>query len=131
MNQNQDGPGNRMQVNGAGAGESSAVAVEQRAAELARTEGRNHVIEGDRMRARDELNGPVRAPAPPEAAEPHIDALVSWDEPVDSSGRRAIRLPDAEEATIGEQLVEEGVEEADHQRRVSAVNQQDRETGRD
>jgi hypothetical protein len=83
------------------------------------------------MRARHELNGPVRAPVPPEAAEPEIDALVSWDEPIDASGRRAIRLPDADEATIAEQLVEEGVEEADHQRRVSAVNQQDRETGRD
>ena len=119
-----------MELSGTGTGEMSAADVERRAAELARTDGRDHVTERDRIRARDELNGPVRAPLPPEAAEPEIEGLVSWDEPAGSTGRRIIQQPDADEPTIAEQLVEEGIQEADHQQRVSAVNEQDKETGR-
>src|SRR5687767_4699819 len=130
MNKKHDAPGGRMELSGTGTGEMSAADVERRAAELARTEGRDHVTERDRIRARDELNGPVRAPLPPEAAEPEIESLVSWDEPAGSTGRRIVQQPDTDEPTIAEQLVEEGIQEADHQQRVLAVNEQDKETGR-
>jgi len=118
-------PGGRMEIGGVGAGEFSAATIEQRARELAHTEGRDEVSEADRARALEELSGPAPELGAPEAVIPEIEQLVAWDGAADSSGHRVepVGLPD--ETSIGEQLVQEGLDEADHQRRVSAVDEQD------
>jgi len=119
-------PGGRMEVGGIGAGEVSAAGIEQRARELAHTEGRDKVSDSDRARAREELSGPVHLPTAPEAISPELEELVSWDDAASSSGHRVEPVGIGGEASIGEQLVQEGLDEADHQTRVSAVDDQDR-----
>ena len=115
-----------MEVGGAGAGELSAAGIEKRARELAHTEGRDEVSDSDRARAREELSGPVHLPTAPEAISPELEELVACDDPASSSGHKVepVGLPSDE--SIGEQLVQEGLDEADHQLRVAAVDDQDR-----
>lgn len=120
-------PGGRMEVGGAGAGELSAAGIEQRARELAHTEGRDEVSDADRERAREELSGPVHLPTAPEAISPELEELVTWDDPTGSSGHRVEPVGLGSDESIGELLVQEGLDEADHQLRVSAVDDQDRE----
>jgi len=129
MNEDQEepmrAPRGRVEVGGVGAGEASAAGIEKRARELAHTEGRDRVSEGDRARALEELSGPVHSSAP-EAISPEVEELVEWDAPAATRGHRSEAVGLEGDESIGEQLVQEGLEEADHQQRVAAVDDQDR-----
>jgi hypothetical protein len=121
-----DAAPNRISLGADGLGEISEAQVEVRASELARTEGRESVTDTDRERARVEMTNLPGEPVAPEAVQPEIEQLVAWDEPADASGHRAQRVSPDDEATIGEQLVQEGVEEAEHDLRVTAVEDPDK-----
>ena len=48
-------------------------------------------------------------------------AITTWDEPPDAAGYRMLQTPVVGEATIAEQLVIAGIEEADLEQRVATA----------
>lgn len=116
----------KIEIAGSGLGEVSDTDIDKRAGELARIAGRQRPHDGDFMQAREELSTTVQ-PFAPEAIAPIVEEIVTWDESPIATGDRAARGLPEDEANIGEQLVEEGIEEAEHDRRVSALDEQDAE----
>jgi len=55
----------------------------------------------------------------PEVDERTLE-LTAWDEPPDSTGTSAHRTPMEDEVPAAEQLIEEGLEEADREQRLAA-----------
>jgi hypothetical protein len=98
----------------AGVGTVTLQMVEQRAREIACSDGRTEPNELDRARAQEELVG--RTPGsekPPTKEEPGRD----WGMPLVSSGEKAPRVRPEDEQNIPEKLIQEGLEEADHDQR--------------
>lgn len=73
----------------------------------------------------DELDEAVNDQAPKSEA-PEIDARTSnvttWDDPPASHGGSAPKIPPDDEATIGADLVDEGLDVADSEQRVAAAD---------
>jgi len=91
--------------------------VEQRAREIAQSDGRAEVNDLDRIRAREDLTGPTSgSEKSPTREEPGRD----WQMPLVSTGEKAPTLRPEDEQSIPEKLIEEGVEEADHDQRLSS-----------
>lgn len=65
-----------------------------------------------------------RAVVPAEAPEVSASTqeLTEWDTPPQAAGSPAPVVPAEDEATIGEQLTEAGVEEADRDQRMAAAD---------
>jgi hypothetical protein len=85
-------------------------AVEQRALQIARLEGRDLATEDDRARAREELLAPNQTTGDPEVA-PELGAakVTAWDEaPGDNGAQVPVAGPD-DEQTIMEDLTEHGL----------------------
>ena len=125
MNEPQEitaGPLGKISLDDEGLGTVDNSLVEQRALEIAKTDGRTEANQADRATARTELLGLGNPATPPEAPDPAIEDIVEWDSPVDSNGHRSPKVLPEDEANIAEVLVEEGLEEADHNQRVSAAN---------
>ena len=63
---------------------------------------------------------------PTDVTAPELNAetkeLTVWDEPVSASGKSAPKVLPEDEATIAEQLVYEGTDEADRERRIAAAD---------
>jgi hypothetical protein len=83
--------------------------IEQRALQIARSEGRDLPTDDDRQRARDELlapNEPV-----PEAPEISLETaeLTAWDEAPESSGHRVPKVEPEDETSLGKDLIEKGL----------------------
>jgi hypothetical protein len=114
-----DNPPLKMQTGGAGLGEVSQQMLDDRARELARMDGRVDFNERDLQQARTELQGFAQPPAPPETAG-GAEELVEWDESPAASGHQTPTYQIDDEANIGEVLVQEGVDEAEHSQRVAA-----------
>src|SRR5215213_6950777 len=114
-----DAPPVKLQADGAGIGEISQAMLEQRARELARMDGRIDFNDRDLEQARAELQGVAQPPPPPET-EGGAEELVAWDDPPSASGRQTPTYQIDDEANIGEALVQEGVEEAEHSQRLAA-----------
>lgn len=95
--------------------------VEERARELARMDGRTEPNAGDRERAHQELLGVADSGTPPEAVNKDVENVVAWDEAPEDSGARAPQILPEDEANIAETLVQEGLEEAEHDQRLSAA----------
>ncbi len=95
--------------------------VEQRARELAKTDGRTQPNEADRILAKAEFEGTVD-PQSPEVT-PEVESVTTWDESPEASGIQATNVLPEDEANIDETLVEEGLEEADHASRVAAAEE--------
>ena len=91
----------------------------RRAEELARMDGRNEADARDFAQARQELTTTGSLPAAPEAGE--LEDLTAWDTPLNAAGSQRSEQGPEDESNIAEKLVEEGIEEADHDRRLSAV----------
>ncbi|HZP59781.1 MAG TPA: hypothetical protein VFB27_05605 [Opitutaceae bacterium] len=107
-------------VHGRGIGPVSADAIERRAWEIARIEGHHAVSPDHRRQAEEELTG---AALPPTAN----DDLESTDslsrDPSDPPVERGVESPTHEapdEQKAAERLVEEGVEEAQHEQMLEA-----------
>jgi hypothetical protein len=111
----------KIAIGSSGLGTITPETVEARALELAKADGRTEANEGDRASALDELrpNGDF-VPAAPEVDDPELENLTAWDEPLEAKGGPAEEMAPLDEANIAEQLVAEGLAEADHEQRVSA-----------
>jgi hypothetical protein len=91
--------------------------IEGRARELARSDGREQPNDLDRTRARDEMIGPTSgSEMPPTREEPGRD----WQMPLVSSGKKAPTVRPEDNENIPDKLIEQGIEEADHDQRLSS-----------
>jgi hypothetical protein len=110
----------KIAVGSEGLGTVSPDLVEQRALELAKTDGRAEANEKDLAEARAELlsGEPLTAA---EVPDPAVDQITAWDDVPAETGSRAPKFGTEDEANIAQVLVEEGLEEADHDARVAAA----------
>jgi hypothetical protein len=100
----------RLKATGSGLGEASQTDIDRRAAELAQMDGRASFTDEDLARAAAELGS-----RPGNESE-----TGTWDEAAEDLGKRTHRTPMENESNIGEQLTEQGMADADHDRRVEA-----------
>ena len=106
----------------AGFGAPTVESIEERAVQLARIDGRKEANEADRTLAQAELQGAIE-PQSPEATPP-VEEIVMWDEAPGSFGTHAPQVHPDDDAQIGEVLIEEGVDEADHDSRLAAAEEE-------
>jgi hypothetical protein len=112
----------RIEIHGGGIGEISDADIQRRAAEIARMDGRAEPGEQDRLCAREELVQPGTPPAP--EADESTTPIQSWSKGPASRGQRGVHTDLEDEVSPAEQLVNEGLEEADHDQRLSASKEQ-------
>jgi hypothetical protein len=123
----------RLSQRGHGLGTVTEEMVRQRARELAVINGRdeNNVLDSDFKQARRELTGEEHLEPKPTAAE-LIPEEERWDPvPGTAGGPGAPTVPAPDEQTVAEELVEEGVEDAEHDQMLRATKEsirRDRET---
>jgi len=88
--------------------------IEERAREIAQVEGRAEANDLDRTRAREDLTGSTSGSEEvPTREEPDRD----WYTPRGSAGEKAPTVRPQDEENISEKLIQEGIEEADHDQR--------------
>jgi hypothetical protein len=91
--------------------------IEERAREIAHSDGREQPNDLDRIGAREELIGPTSgSDRPPTREEPGRD----WQMPLVSTGEKAPTVRPEDDENIPEKLIQEGLEEADHDQRLSS-----------
>lgn len=91
--------------------------VEERAREIARSDGREQPNDLDLTRAREELTG---ATSSSEKSATREEPGRDWGMPLVSSGEKAPTMRPEDEENIPEKLIQEGVDEADHDQRSSS-----------
>ncbi len=101
-------------------GQASQAEIERRATELALSDGRDAFTDADLARAAEELAGGSTPTVAPEA-DPATEEITAWDEPPAQSGHRVPTVPLEDETSVAEQLVQDGIEEAEHDVRVAAA----------
>lgn len=107
---------NRIQIDGEGVGEIGDDAIFRRAQEIATSDGRDQPNEIDNIKALQELSRGGQLPRAPEVTR-STENLTARDEIHGESGTRAVRhFPDDETASA-EQLVNEGLSEAERDSR--------------
>ena len=118
MNDNSH-PAGKISVHGDGFGAPSPDAIEKRAREIALIAERDpdEFTDADWDQARRELLG-WQAPGAPEETADNAEVVEEWNVVASSAGHRAPRVEDEE--NLGEQLVEEGIQEAEHDQMVEA-----------
>ncbi len=96
--------------------------VAERAREIALINGRppNHYNQDDFMEAKRELTG-ATPEADGEAGEDTVAGLVTWDEAPDATGHAVKKAEPEDERSSAEQLIEEGLEEAEHEQMVEGA----------
>jgi hypothetical protein len=97
-----------------GVGTVTPQMIEERAREIARSDGRTQPNDLDRTRAREELIGPTSTSEKPATRE---EPGRDWGIPLVSSGEKAPTVRPEDEENIPEKLIQEGVDEADHDQR--------------
>jgi hypothetical protein len=114
----------RIEIGSAGFGEASDSTLEERARQIAASDGRAQANDADRAEARRQINDPL---SQREGAEDFIaegdrpDAGVA---PV-SMGKQKEKVTPDDESLVPEELVREGLEEAEFDTRVrSAENEE-------
>lgn len=110
----------RIEIGSAGFGEASETTLEERARQVALSDGRTEVNDLDREEARRQIADPVsdrETLADFIAEDDRPDAGVA---PV-STGSRTERVPSDEESLVSENLVREGLEEADFDTRLRSA----------
>lgn len=102
-------------------GEIGDEEIAQRAKEMARIDGRKEAGAQDFANAREELlnPGPPSAPEADESEQP----VGRWSDAPGSAGRRGVEVLPDDEQTLAEDLVEEGLEEADREQRLAASDE--------
>jgi hypothetical protein len=98
-----------------GVGTVTPQMIEERAHEIAQREGRAEANDLDRTRARADLTGST-SEKPPTREEPAED----WYTPRGSSGEKAPTVRPEDNENIPEKLIQEGIEEADHDQRSNS-----------
>jgi hypothetical protein len=111
----------RIAHHGAGLGTVTPEMVQRRAREIAISDGRagNEVTSADWEQARRELLGAANSPNAESDVE-EAGSTTGWDPAPPSIGHRADTQEVDDEETMAEQLIQEGIEEADHDERVQA-----------
>ncbi len=109
----------RLKAGSPGLGHASQVEIERRAAELALIDGRSIVSDADMALAAAELAGGGTTAEAPEA-DADLEQVTAWDEPPMQTGHLVAVPPLEDESNISEQLIDDGLEEADHDTRVAA-----------
>jgi hypothetical protein len=99
-----------------GVGTVSREMVSQRAKELARINGRERFNENDWEEAKRELIGTENYTETSD--EEKVAALTRWDEEPGTSGHHVPNMEPFDEQMVAEHLVEEGVNEAEHDQMV-------------
>ena len=114
----------RIQIHGKGIGEISEADIDQRAREIAKTDGRRAAGPQDRTSALNELqhSGPPPSPEADESTGP----VELWSNALASKGHRGVQSGEDDEESPAEQLVNEGLEEADTDRRIAASKESPR-----
>ena len=100
-----------------GVGTVTPQMIEERAREIARSDGRAQPNDLDRTRAREELTGTTSAS---EKLPTREESGRDWQMPLVSTGEKAPTVRPEDDENISEKLVQEGVEEADHDQRLSS-----------
>ena len=100
-----------------GIGNVTPEMIDERAHEIARSDGRESANDLDRSRARDDFFGSTSAPEKPTPEEPADD----WYTPRGSSGRKTSTVRPEDKENIPDKLIREGVEEADHDQRSQSA----------
>ena len=95
--------------------------LQRRAQDLAEEDGRTEARDADRAEALKELSGLTEDP-PPEVP-PGDENLTTWNESPDLTGHAAPTFSPDDETDIAAELTEEGVEEADVDRRRAAKDE--------
>jgi hypothetical protein len=97
--------------------------IEERAREIARSDGRSQANDLDRSRAREDLTGPTSdSDKLPTTEEPGRD----WQMPLVSTGEKAPTVRPEDDENIVEKLFHEGIEEADHDQRLSSARKREK-----
>jgi hypothetical protein len=111
----------RITHHGAGLGTVTPQMVQRRAREIALSDGRGgkEVTPADWEQARRELLGAASPPIAESDVE-EAGSTTGWDPAPASIGHRTETQEVDDEETMAEQLIQEGVEEADHDERVQA-----------
>ena len=97
--------------------------VEERAREIARSDGREQPNDLDLTRAREELTG---ATSSSEKSATREEPGRDWGMPLVSSGEKAPTVRPEDEENIPEKLIQQGVDEADHDQRSSSGENSER-----
>jgi hypothetical protein len=90
--------------------------VESRARELAMINGHAHMTQDDWDEAKRELLGAHAYSDGDE--EDTVNVITRWDEEPGSTGHHVPNMEPSDEQTLAERLVEEGVNEAEHEQMV-------------
>ena len=111
----------KISVHGNGVGVPSPESVETRAREIAMIAERdpNEFTDADWEQARQELLG-ATVPVPPEETKENANLQDEWQLLANDSGHRVAPPGAEEDETLGEQLVNDGNEEAAHDQMVEA-----------
>lgn len=114
----------RLSEHGEGLGLVTEEIVRKRAREIAVINGRgaNRMLDSDLAEARRELQGEERLNPTPTAAE-ELTEEERWEPVAESEGHRGVTVPPPDEQSVPEKLVEEGVEDAEHDQALEAVRE--------
>ncbi len=102
--------------------------VEKRARELALINGRDplHFTDSDWVAAKQELFGITTTEDQELEEGENVAALTKWDEDPGTSGKHTPTNSPQDEQTFAEQLVMEGVEEAEHEQMLEGAQRENR-----
>jgi hypothetical protein len=112
----------KMECHSQGLGTVTRDMVMQRAREIALINGRapNHYTRDDFLEAKRELVGSDAAFDEDNEFE-SVNALTTWDEDPGTSGHEVEHVEPNDEQLINEELVQEGMDEAEHDRMVEGA----------
>lgn len=114
----------RIEIAGKGFGEAGDDLIFQRAAEIAKLNGHDRPTEHDILAAREELTHPITEPNDDDVSMEESERLGTGD-PVVSHGTKAPRLEPRDEQLAADELVREGIEEADREIRIRSTEELD------
>ncbi len=114
----------RFSEKGHGLGTVTAEMVQRRAEEIAIVNGRSpdNVLASDRDEAYRELTGHERRVSE-STLEEQLPEERRWDPVAESEGKEAPTIPPSDEQTFAEELVEEGIEDAEHDQMLRATKE--------
>ena len=100
-----------------GLGTVTSQMIEERSREIACSDGRSQPNDLDRTRAREDLIGFTSGSEKvPTREEPGHD----WQMPLVSTGEKAPTVRPEDDENIPQKLIQEGIEEADHDQRLNS-----------
>lgn len=111
---------NRIRASAPGLGQGSRLEIEERAAELALSDGREKVSDADLALAAAELAGGGTTMEVPEAGGAVKSLTGRYELPLQCGHLEITSSTEEDGNSIAEQLIENGLEEADHDIRVAA-----------